>query len=136
MKAKIKRTGEIVDVYYEPQHGQMTLVFKETLLINGRTWTEDELEFIDIPQVEVQKDLWHDAQGDYLPIYDREVIVLTTNGRVCFAHRPVESYTGISIVNHSETEEYYPEKYGKGGWNIPDVEWWLDAEIPQKGGEK
>lgn len=82
------------------------------------------------------KDLWHDAQGDYLPEIDREVIVLTVNGRVCFAHRPVESYTGISIVNHSEMEEYYPERYGKGGWNIPDVEWWLDAEIPQKGGEE
>lgn len=80
--------------------------------------------------------LWHDAQGDNLPPIDKEVIVLTVNGKVCFGHRPVESFTGISIVNHSEMEEYYPERYGKGGWNIPDVEWWLDAEIPQKGGEE
>ena len=74
--------------------------------------------------------LWHDAQGDDLPEIDREVIVLLDNGKVCFGHRPVESYTGISITNHSEMEEYYPERYGKGGWNIPDVRWWLDVELP------
>lgn len=81
--------------------------------------------------------LWHDAQGDDLPEIDREVIVLTqpyplegSEYAVRFAHRPVESYTGVSIINHSEMEEYYPEKYGKGGWNIPDVKWWLDVELP------
>ena len=79
------------------------------------------------------KAIWHPAQGDYLPPIDKEVIVLLDNGKVCFAHRPVESYTGISIINHSEMEEYYPERYGKGGWSIPDVEWWLDADMPQKG---
>ncbi len=131
MIARAKKTGEQVDVYHEPQHGQMKLVYKEALLVNGRTFTEDELEFIDTPEVEVQKNLWHDAQGDYLPPTDKEVIVLTVNGKVCFAHRPVESYTGISIVNHSEMEEYYPERYGKGGWNIPDVEWWLDCPLPK-----
>lgn len=76
------------------------------------------------------RNLWHDAQGDVLPEIDREVIVLLDNGKVCFGHRPVESYTGISITNHSEMEEYYPERYGKGGWNIPDVRWWLDVSIP------
>lgn len=78
--------------------------------------------------------LWHDAQGDDLPDIDEEVIVLCDDGhggyKVCFGHRPVESYTGISITNHSEMEEYYPERYGKGGWNIPDVRWWLDLDLP------
>lgn len=74
--------------------------------------------------------LWHDAQGDDLPEIDREVIVLLNNGKVCFGHRPVESYTGISITNHSQMEEYYPERYGKGGWNIPDVKLWLDVKLP------
>lgn len=78
----------------------------------------------------VLKNLWNDAQGDRLPEVDREVIVLLDNGKVCFGHRPAESYTGISITNHSEMEEYYPERYGKGGWNIPDVKWWLDVPIP------
>ena len=83
------------------------------------------------------KNFWHDAQGDDLPEIDREVIVLTqpyplegSEYAIRFAHRPVESYTGVSIINHSEMEEYYPEKYGKGGWNIPDVKWWLDVELP------
>lgn len=74
---------------------------------------------------------WHDAQGDDLPEIDREVIVLLDNGKVCFAHRPVESYITISIINHSEREEYYPKRYDKGGWNIPNVKWWLDIDIKE-----
>ena len=81
-----------------------------------------------------KQNLWHDAQEDVLPEIDREVIVLCDDGhggyKVCFGHRPVESYTGISITNHSEMEEYYPERYEKGGWNIPDVKWWLDCNVP------
>jgi len=76
-----------------------------------------------------------DAQGDNLPEIDREVIVLVEeygHYKVCFAHRPVESYTGISITNHSEMEEYYPERYDKGGWNIPNIKWWLDLDIPKQ----
>ena len=78
---------------------------------------------------------WKDAQGDDLPEIDREVIVLVEeygHYKVCFAHRPVESYTGVSITNHSEMEEYYPERYDKGGWNIPDVKYWLDLDIPKQ----
>jgi len=131
MKARVKKTGEQVDVYHEPQHGQMKLVYKEALLVNGRTFTEDELEFIDTPEVEVQKNLWHDAQGDYLPKFDREVIVLTTNGKVFFAHRPdPQGYWGRSVI-HGEMEHFTPQTYGKGGWNIPDVEWWLDCPLPK-----
>ena len=79
---------------------------------------------------------WHDAQGDDLPPIDKEVIVLLDNGKVCFAHRPVESYTAMSIINHSEMEEYYPERYDKGGWNIPNVKWWCDISLPKEGGEQ
>ena len=79
---------------------------------------------------------WHDAQGDDLPPIDKEVIVLLDNGKVCFAHRPVESYTAMSITNHSEMEEYYPKHYDKGEWNIPNVKWWLDIYLPKEGGDK
>lgn len=79
---------------------------------------------------------WHDAQGDDLPPIGKEVIVLLDNGKVCFAHRPVESYTAVSITNHSEMEEYYPKHYDKGGWNIPNVKWWCDISLPKKGGEE
>lgn len=80
---------------------------------------------------DIKKALWHDAQGDDLPEIDREVIVMDKKGMVCFGHRPVESFTGVSLTNHSEMEEYYPERYGKGEWNIPDVKWWLDVDIPK-----
>lgn len=51
MKAKVKETGEIVDVYHEPQHGQITNIYKESVFVNGRIWTEDELEFIELKEV-------------------------------------------------------------------------------------
>ena len=45
MKAKIIKTGEIVEVYHEPQHGQITNIYKESVFVNGRMWEEDELDF-------------------------------------------------------------------------------------------
>ena len=45
MKARIIKTGEMVDVYHEAQHGQITNIYKESVLVNGRMWTEDELDF-------------------------------------------------------------------------------------------
>ena len=84
--------------------------------------------------------LWHDAQGDDLPEIDREVIVLCDDGqggyKVCFGHRPYKKgYLGKSLVT-GNIETYYPETYGKGGWNIPDVKWWLDVSIPNLEEEK
>lgn len=46
MKAKIKKTGEIVDVYHETQHGTPKMIYKESVLVNSRMWTEDELELL------------------------------------------------------------------------------------------
>ena len=77
--------------------------------------------------------LWHDAQGDDLPEIDREVIVLLDNGKVCFGHRPYKKgYLGKSYV----TGNFYTHTYGKGGWNIPDVRWWLDCSLPNLVEEK
>ena len=45
MKAKIKKTGEAVEVYHEPNHGQVTNIYKEAVFVNGRMWEEDELDF-------------------------------------------------------------------------------------------
>ena len=45
MKAEVKATNEIVDVYHPNQHGQTTILYKESKFINGRMWTEDELDF-------------------------------------------------------------------------------------------
>ena len=46
MKAKIRKTGEIVDVYHETQHGTPKIIYKESVFVNSRIWTEDELELL------------------------------------------------------------------------------------------
>ncbi len=73
---------------------------------------------------------WKSADGDELPEIDREVIALTTRGKVVFAHRPVESYVGKDIFTGKKTIRR-PIRYGKGGWNADDILWWLDVEIPK-----
>lgn len=81
---------------------------------------------------------WKDAQGDDLPEYDREVIVLTqpyplkdSEYAVYFAHRPdPKGWDGKSITT-GKVEHYTPKTYDKGGWNIPDVIFWLDIDIPK-----
>ena len=78
------------------------------------------------------------AEGENLPEYDREVIVLTqpyplenSEYAVYFAHRPnPDGWNGKSIVT-GKTEHYTPNIYGKGGWNIPDVKYWFDVKLPK-----
>lgn len=72
---------------------------------------------------------WKVADGEELPAIDREVIALTKEGRVVFAHRPPESWTGKNIAT-GEVTTHTPARYGKGGWNAPDILFWLDIEIP------
>lgn len=74
---------------------------------------------------------WKDAQGDDLPEIDREVIALLDNGKVVFAHRPPEYWDGKDIVTGKVTR-YYPKTYDKGGWNISNVKYWLDVELPKE----
>ena len=90
-----------------------------------------------------KKHLWRDAQGDDLPDIDKEVIALegivdpTATDCLCgykviFAHRPAtEGYDGKSITT-GETEHYTPKTYGEGGWNIPNIVYWLDVELPKE----
>lgn len=75
--------------------------------------------------------LWKPADGDDLPILDREVIVLLSNNKVCFAHRPPEFWDGKNIAT-GEITRHYPKTYDKGGWSIPDVKYWLDLELPKE----
>lgn len=72
---------------------------------------------------------WYDAQGDNLPDYGKEVIVLEKieggSFRVCFGHRPnPKEYVVV------DGEKYYAQTYGKG-WNLPNLAWWLDVELPE-----
>lgn len=80
---------------------------------------------------QMMKNLWKPADGDDLPEIDREVIALLDNGKVVFAHRPPEYWDGKDIVTGKVTRNY-PKTYGKDGWNIPDVKYWLDIELPKE----
>lgn len=83
--------------------------------------------------------LWKSADGDDLPEYDREVIVLQQSYpleqgeySVSFAHRPnPEGWSGRSLTT-GNIEHLIPQTYGKGGWNVPDVVYWLDLKFPKR----
>ena len=88
---------------------------------------------------------WKDAQGDDLPEYDREVIVLIkydaqlniydeeypTCG-VGFGHRPNPNGWDGKSLRTGKVEHYTPKTYDKGGWNIPNIVYWLDVELPKE----
>jgi hypothetical protein len=76
------------------------------------------------------ENLWKPADGDDLPEIDREVIAILDNGKVVFAHRPPEYWDGKDIVTGKITRNY-PKTYGKGGWNIPNLKYWLDYPLPE-----
>lgn len=73
---------------------------------------------------------WKPADGDDLPEIDREVIALLEDGKVVFAHRPPEYWNGKNIITNKVTR-YEPKRYDKGGWNQPNVKWWLDLDLPK-----
>lgn len=76
--------------------------------------------------------LWKPADGDDLPEVDREVIALVEENehyKVVFAHRPPKYWDGNILTG--EVTRHYPKRYDKGGWNMPDVKWWLDCELPK-----
>ena len=88
---------------------------------------------------------WKDAQGDDLPEYDREVVVLIKYStqrnihdeeyptyRVGFGHRPNPDGWDGKNIDTNEVTHYTPKLYDKGGWNAPDIAYWLDIELPKE----
>lgn len=78
-----------------------------------------------------KENLWKPADGDDLPEIDREVIAILDNGKVVFAHRPPEFWDGKNIITGKVTRNY-PKTYDKGGWNIPNIKYWLDCLMPKE----
>ena len=87
---------------------------------------------------------WKDAQGDDLPEIDREVIVLIKYNvqrnihdeeyptyRVGFGHRPNPDGWDGKNIDTNEVTHYTPKLYDKGGWNGPNIAYWLDLELPE-----
>lgn len=85
-----------------------------------------------------QGGLWKDAQGDDLPDIDREVIVLAqvlpkdkSSLKVCFGHRPnPKGWDGKDFFT-GKIHHHNVQTYGKGGWNQPNVVYWLDLNLPK-----
>ena len=68
---------------------------------------------------------WYNAQGNNVPEYGREVIVIGRDGKVFFGHRP-----DPKEVTMVEGKPYHAKTYDKNGWNWPNIALWLDVEIP------
>lgn len=74
--------------------------------------------------------MWKNVK-DEQPDFDREVVVFIhqhlnhkdAGYRVSMGHRP--NPNGYVIVGG---EKLYAKTYD--GWNQPDVEWWLDSDLP------
>jgi hypothetical protein len=95
------------------------------------SWVQDAMINEFIHGAKWQKEhLWKPADGDCLPEIDREVIALLDNGKVVYAHRPPEYWDGKDIVTGKITRNY-PKTYDKGGWNIPNLKYWLDYPLPE-----
>ena len=82
--------------------------------------------------------LWKSADGDDLPEIDREVVVLVQDYpddkvhlRVAFAHRP-NKYAKVWNSDLGEEQTIEIERHGKGEWNVPDVKFWLNVELPKE----
>lgn len=83
-----------------------------TLFQKGAEWSDSH------PQ-------WYDAQGDNVPEYGREVIVIGRDGKVFYGHRP-----DPKEVTMVEGKPYHAKTYDKNGWNWPNIALWLDVEVP------
>lgn len=91
------------------------------------------------------KELWKSAEGPDLPIFDREVVVLIKYNaqrnihdeeyptyRVGFGHRPNPDGWDGKNIDTNEVTHYTPKLYDKGGWNAPDIVYWLDVKLPKE----
>lgn len=73
MKARVKKTGEIVEVYHETQHGQVSNIYKESVFVNGRMFEESELEFDNIYFMMNDDNLHFSITNDeMLSLYDKK----------------------------------------------------------------
>ena len=97
-----------------------------------------KLSRIAVRVVKWQKEnLWKPADDDDLPEIDKEVIALTQpypndeHLRVVFAHRP-NKYAKVWNPDLGEEQVVETERHDKGGWNIPNIKYWLDVKLPKE----
>lgn len=101
----------------------------------------DKYEFEKEEKEPIISSPWKDAQGDDLPEFDREVIALQeifpeeidveSLLKVVIAHRPNPNGWDGKSISTGKVEHYTPKTY-EGGWNLPNVKYWLDVPIPDE----
>ena len=108
-------------LYYEPEN------FKDVGAKMALDSLKSSLDTLEVKEAE--KNIWKPADGNDMPEIDREVIALLSDGKVVFAHRPIQ----FTIVTHTtgKREKIEAMLYGKGGWNQPNIKWWLDLDLPK-----
>ena len=113
-------------------------LFKEFNLSGGACSSIRSMEYNIAREVAVKllDSLWKDANSDVLPEIDKDVIALEgldkgTNYRVVFAHR-VDPDRVIRTTIDNKPLELHPSRYGEAGWNLPNIKYWLDLELPKK----
>jgi len=119
------RLQRIIDFLWKNRKGDTDTIFQQ------------EQDIAWLKSLEPQT-AWKHADGDDLPEYDREVIVLTqsyplenSEFAVSFAHRPnPKGWDGKSIIDGKITH-FDVKTYDKGGWNRPNIKYWLDVEFPK-----
>lgn len=52
--------------------------------------------------------------------------------RVGFGHRPNPDGWDGKDIDTNEVTHYTPKLYDKGGWNAPNIAYWLDIELPKE----
>jgi hypothetical protein len=149
---------EAVNAYigYAPDIDECSSVYgKRQAFKAGAKWKEKEMQStielaedhamlagMEKMKEQMMENIWKPADGDDLPEIDREVVafqeIFPTDVdvpsllKIVIAHRPnTEGYDGKSITT-GQVEHYTPKTYDKGGWNIPDVKYWLDVELPKE----
>ena len=92
-----------------------------------------------------KENLWKPVDGKDLPDIGREVIVLIKDSvqrnihakeymiyRIGFGHRPNPDGWDGKNIDTNEVTHYTPKLYDKGGWNAPNIAYWLDIELPKE----
>ena len=102
MKAKIKKTGEIVEVYHETQHGTQEMIYKESVLVNSRMWTEDELELLTN-----NDEHWQDVrERAAIAAMQGTITILSSSDRYAFKDIVVEGYKGKEKTYPKEIAQF------------------------------
>lgn len=72
--------------------------------------------------------LWKDAEGEDLPEINKEVLALQKH----ILNEEDEEDCFYQVVFAHRVDIDYVVSYDKGEWNIPNIKWWLDLELPIK----